>query len=893
MTKVADLRQWMPAAAVNLLNRRRYDELIRASEHRREKSKRVDPIDWMQERFLIPSTSRPIELMLHQKGIIRFALRRTSLGRWRWATVLYGTIKKSGKALDVSTPVCTPAGWSTMGQLREGDEVFATDGSPCRVVEAFPVMFDRPCYAVRFSDGAELIADAEHQWCVRSLDRGPGLPRGQEWVATTAQLAEHMRYGTAWNHSVAVAGVLAMPEAKLPIPPYVLGAWLGDGHAACARITCSPSDQQVIDEIRAEGVIVRPNKGINFGLAGLAPKLRTIGVLDNKHIPVLYLRASPDQRLALLQGLMDTDGSVAAGRFSGEKGRCELTLTRKPLVDGAVELIRGLGFKPSVRESRAMLNGRDCGPRWRIAFTAFAEQPVFRLKRKRLRLPARSERAMKKLRSQSRQIVSIESVPCRPVRCIAVDAPSGTFLAGREMIPTHNSTIAGAVARYVAETQTRFGEVYAVGNDYKQARDRAFKEARRSIELSPGYITGKNVLPGEWDVLENKLRCHLTGSFVEALAVDAKGEAGGHPALSIWTELWGMETEDAKRFWDEMTQDPTQPESMRWVETYAGYDGESELLYTLYKSVILNGRQLTNREFAESVCRDVDGERYEDFLFAFVKTNGDPDALVPLFVNEEGGMFGYWDSGLQARRFSWQVGELGDTYYREQEASLPPRAFRRLHHNEWTSAESSFVPIELYDACYDPALPEVEPDQYIEGIRKRGEPMILAVDAAATGDCFAIVGITRHPKDRERPAIRKVKKWSPSDFESGRIDFSVPEQFLREVCKLYNVKQICYDPYQLEDMMQRLNRERVAWCDEFSQGHARLEADRAFYDAITQGKLAHMNQPELREHILNANAKLQKDDDSKMRIIKKATDRKIDLAVAASMGCARAMYLNL
>lgn len=451
------------------------------------------------------------------------------------------------------------------------------------------------------------------------------------------------------------------------------------------------------------------------------------------------------------------------------------------------------------------------------------------------------------------------------------------------------STIGGLVARWVAEAQTRYGEVYTVGNDAKQARERGFKEARRSIELTPGFMYGRRVLPGRWDVREASMRCHLTGSKIEAIAVDARGEAGGHPAFSLWTELWGYEHTDALRFWDEMTRDPTQPDSVRWVETYAGYDGESMLLYGLYEAATKNGRQITNREFAEFVCRDVDGERYEDFLLAFAETNGDPDAFVPLYANDDGGIGAYWDSGPNARRLPWQ----DEDYYRQEEATLPPRAYRRLHFNEWVGAEGDFVPIEMWDACYDAELPELMPFDFPNDRRSSGPMCVLGLDAAATGDCFAAVLVTRHPADTKIPAIRKVKLWTPGDFVEKRIDFSQVEEWIRQVCKAYNVVQICYDPYQLEDMMQRLKRERVAWCDAFDQGHDRLESDRGLYGRIMQMQIAHQNQPELRQHVANANAKLQKDEDSKMRIVKKATNRKVDAIVATSMAVQRCMYLNL
>jgi replicative DNA helicase len=73
-----------------------------------------------------------------------------------------------GKALALDTPIPTPDGWTTMGEIRVGDVVFDETGVPCRVTATTDVMFERPCYRVRFSDGSSIIADADHLWAVDS-----------------------------------------------------------------------------------------------------------------------------------------------------------------------------------------------------------------------------------------------------------------------------------------------------------------------------------------------------------------------------------------------------------------------------------------------------------------------------------------------------------------------------------------------------------------------------------------------------------------------------------------------------------------------------------------------------------------------------------------------------
>lgn len=453
------------------------------------------------------------------------------------------------------------------------------------------------------------------------------------------------------------------------------------------------------------------------------------------------------------------------------------------------------------------------------------------------------------------------------------------------------SAWAGMVMRWMAETQTRYAEVFAIGNDLTQARDRSFREIRESLEVDPNFVRQKQGIPGKWDTKNAlTLRNIKTGTQVKAISVDAAGEAGGKPALTVWTELWGFVHDDAIRFWVEMTPVPTLPDSFRIVETYAGFDGESDLLWDLYTKG-LQGKQLTAHDLAVAGATDRPGESYEELLFAFKETNGNPEAKVPVWINEAATLFMYWDSGMNARRMPWQLGIEGEEYYRAEEAILPASEFRRLHFNEWVSAESQFVPIESWDGCYDKSLPILQ-----EGDKT---PVVVAVDAATTSDCFAIVGVTRHPdpKRHDEVAVRFARRWDPKE-EGGTITYAEPEAYLRECVKKYNVICITYDAFQLVDMMQRLTREGRVWCDQFSQAQERLKADKQLHDLIIHKRLTHREEPTagftpIREHLLNSNGKLQKDEDSKLRIVKKSGNRKIDLAVALSMGSARCLYLLL
>lgn len=263
-------------------------------------------------------------------------------------------------------------------------------------------------------------------------------------IVTTEEMAATLTVSSSprANHAIPVAAPLCLPEANLPIAPYFLGVWLGNGSSRSNQITTA--DLDLISEIEKDGYTVRSleshpflyavddenGKGINRWQSGMTGKLRTLGLWRNKHIPAIYLRASEQQRRALLAGLLDTDGTV------NRDGAVEFTTTSQQLAEGVYELASSLGFRPSLRPGRAKFKGKDCGPKWTIAFTT--DQQVFRLERK---VNAHKERLRNYSaeRNRFRYVIRVNEVPSRPVRCIQVDSPGHLYLAGRSMIPTHNS----------------------------------------------------------------------------------------------------------------------------------------------------------------------------------------------------------------------------------------------------------------------------------------------------------------------------------------------------------------------------------------------------------------------------------------------------------------------
>jgi len=334
----------------------------------------------------------------------------------------------------------TPNGWIQHGDLKPGDELFGPDGERCKVIALNKIVTDAKAYEIEFDDGTTLISGAEHLWQVEKLSRKriPGTYSQNKIGKRIYRECALMQTREIFAHThkqdnrlaIRVASPLQLPEIQLPISPYVLGAWLGDGESSTGRITSG--DQDIFKFIAAHFDISHDHTpGLNSQcrtVYGLHTRLRNIGVLHNKHIPLCYLRSSVKQRLALLQGLMDTDGSC------NDRGTATFVNTNARLIDNVVELANTLGLKPRKRQHIGSVNNKPY-PYWQVSFQAYQDFPVFKLKRK-------LENSKKGVRQNPRRyIVDCREVEPIPMRCIQVDRDDGLYLTGESMVPTHNSTI--------------------------------------------------------------------------------------------------------------------------------------------------------------------------------------------------------------------------------------------------------------------------------------------------------------------------------------------------------------------------------------------------------------------------------------------------------------------
>lgn len=332
------------------------------------------------------------------------------------------------KALDVNTPIPTPNGFKLLKDIQIGDVVYGGNGCESKVLGKSNTWRSDKVYRVEFSTGDFVIADAGHLWITDDKKTRENKRLTSAFsVKTTEQIKDTIFLRGEHNHRVHVTGVICQ-DKNLPVSPYTLGAWLGDGDSAGAVLTCATQDTQTLEEIQRDGFIVSAHKDpIRWGILGLHKKLRVNNLLKNKHIPSVYLRSGDNQRLAILQGLMDTDGSIS------KEGQCFFGNTNLPLVQDFRELLCSLGIKASyIMQWPAKLNGRVVNQYYCVSF--YPDIPVFRLKRKLER-----QRPLK--RCAFRFIRSVDSVEPRDVCCLMVDSIDHTYLVSGAFIPTHNTTM--------------------------------------------------------------------------------------------------------------------------------------------------------------------------------------------------------------------------------------------------------------------------------------------------------------------------------------------------------------------------------------------------------------------------------------------------------------------
>lgn len=337
-----------------------------------------------------------------------------------------------GKALAFDTPILTRNGWKKHGELTIKDEVIGLDGNYKKIIAIHNVC--KMDYKVTTSDGEEIICHGNHEWYVE--DRRSGEYSNIE----TKEIAKCVREKDGhYRYLLPLKRPIIGEHKDLKVDPYTLGAWLGDGRNNFPDLCGAEKDYAIVQHIIDNGYEIAWNTkhkttGVRYyGFKNLREQLQFYGMCFSRHrvekkIPDEYLTSSKEQRLELLAGLLDTDGSLTR-----KERRYHFTTNEEQLRDGFITLVNGLGWRTSVtRYEKGMSSSGIYAnkPYWVVSFNPTEYIPC-QLERKQLfEYSKQRKTSIEKVELVNSDIYG---------NCITVEG--GIYRVGKQLIPTHNSSI--------------------------------------------------------------------------------------------------------------------------------------------------------------------------------------------------------------------------------------------------------------------------------------------------------------------------------------------------------------------------------------------------------------------------------------------------------------------
>jgi len=787
--------------------------------------------------------------------------------------------KKSGKMLDVDTPIPTPDGWKRNGDLQVGDEVYDEDGKACRVTVAHPIEESPESYLVTFSNGEQVKACADHLWSVESLWARGSQRTGSYYKSvwsTKEMLDVGLMYGKAKAFRLTLHSGIETPETELQIDPYVLGMWLGDGSSDRFEVTSHWNDRAC--NISSDG---------DWGFFSKSNRdLREMDLRGNKRIPKEYLRASFGQRTALLQGLMDSDGYIS----EGGKGLV-FTNTNSTLVDGFCELLASLGIKYS-RKSKvttwAHKGVRKHGVAENVRFSLFKDHvEAFRLPRKLGRQKKSASDLMLTSRSRTVHVTSIE--PCDPVpmRCITVDSPSSTYLFGKTMLPTHNSPTMAANVVYITCGDGEPGNKVFIGAANQDQAGIAWKHSYQMIQQSVE--------------LKHEFKPNMSTKRVEHL-----------PSKSTFEPMSSANTrsQEAKEGLNgSVCLDETHVLDSEFVSIleYAGVS-RAEALQLEFSTAGKNPEAYgaTRWKYGERV-----NEGEEDNLHHLHISYNAPQNLTPEELDRDPEK--YIRLANPSLGHTVDMEELLPSYHAAKRSTYDLRKYMMYRLNIFQNAASSWLDPGAWAKCGGPTFKE-------SFLRDRS--CVIGLDLARRYDLAAAVlcwlGDPEEDSDRKvyvRPYFwcaedivqkRSVKIPEFLDWTAGGyikatpgnvIDFRTIESDIRKLIETYDVRGITYDAAYAEDLIQRLIDGVTGPDGDFvyqplaigeksvSQGMITMTGMTTdFENDVKSGRIVHEQHPVLSWQV--GNAMIKEDNKGNIQVVKESREsvRTVDGVVAAIMG---------
>lgn len=571
-----------------------------------------------------------IKLRPYQKRILR-ALRDN-----RYVVLLAS--RQSGKALGLDTPIPSPSGWKTMKELKDNDIIYDDLGKPCNVIKAHDILYNQECYEIEFDSGEKITAHSDHLWFTQNRNERRHNQKGS--IKTTRQIFDTLFTGNTRkdlaiptrepNHRIplSMTGIQGNLQ-NLPIDPYVLGLWLGDGCSRSGAITAGERDiYEIIDILKTQQTqfdkltlhkygeqvyTLRISVSDKIKTQSLNTLLKLHNLYCNKHIPEIYLRSNREQRLALLQGLMDSDGYIDT------TGNGSFTNTNLILADQVKGLIESLGYKASVIEYIPKLYGIECAPCKTVMFRPI--ELVCKLSFKRSRIKCKEFINNSKLRCQWHYIKNIKPIESIPVRCITVDSPNNLYMCGKSYIPTHNTVLMTIYALWIVCFYND-QRVLIVANKEATAIN-IFKRVRLAYEQLPNYLK-----PGTIEYGKTSLALG-NGSSIGISTTSSDAGRGESVSCVIIDEMAHIEDNMMQEFWESVYPIISASKKSK-LFVCSTPKGTGNQFHTLYDGAMkrINGWHPERVDWWEVPDRD------EEWKKQTIKTIGSEEAFNQEFQNE-------------------------------------------------------------------------------------------------------------------------------------------------------------------------------------------------------------------------------------------------------------------